>query len=96
MNAQYDSVILGGTVIGLIFTVLLVSLPFETPYQKEMRYLARQPFFRFAAYILVLLGMDWNPIVGALIFLIIVFWFYDVSLLSTVVLPKTQLRIAAS
>lgn len=77
-----DTVTLGGTVLALIFAVLLFSLSFETPYNKELRYLARQPFFRFAAYLLILMGMDWNPIVGMLTFLLIIFWFYDVHLLS--------------
>jgi len=77
-----DDVILGATVVLLVFGVLLFGLSFETPYNKELRYLARQPFFRFAAYLLVLLGMDWNPIVGMLSFLSIIFWFYDVQLLS--------------
>jgi len=77
-----DTVTLGGTVLALIFAVLLFSLSFETPYNKELRYLARQPFFRFAAYVLILMGMDWNPVVGMLTFLLIIFWFYDVHLLS--------------
>ena len=77
-----DDVILGGTVLLLVFGVLLFGLSFETPYNKELRYLARQPFFRFATYLLVLLGMDWNPIVGMLTFMLITFWFYDVHLLS--------------
>jgi hypothetical protein len=77
-----DTVTLGGTVLALIFAVLLFSLSFETPYNKELRYLARQPFFRFSAYLLILLGMDWNPVVGMLTFLLVVLWFYDVNLLS--------------
>jgi len=77
-----DTVTLGGTVLALIFAVLLFSLSFETPYNIELRYLARQPFFRFAAYLLILMGMDWNPVVGMLTFLLIIFWFYDVHLLS--------------
>jgi len=77
-----DTVTLGGTVLALIFAVLLFSLSFETPYNKELRYLARQPFFRFAAYLLILMGMDWNPVVGMLTFLLIIYWFYDVHLLS--------------
>ena len=77
-----DTVTLGGTVLALIFAVLVFSLSFETPYNKELRYLARQPFFRFAAYLLILIGMDWNPVVGLLSFLLIIFWFYDVHLLS--------------
>ena len=77
-----DTVTLGGTVLALIFAVLLFSLSFDTPYNKELRYLARQPFFRFAAYLLILMGMDWNPVVGMLTFLLIIFWFYDVHLLS--------------
>jgi hypothetical protein len=77
-----DTVTLGGTVLALIFAVLIFSLSFETPYNKELRYLARQPFFRFAAYLLILMGMDWNPVVGLLSFLLIIFWFYDVHLLS--------------
>lgn len=77
-----DTVTLGGTVLALIFAVLVFSLSFETPYNKELRYLARQPFFRFAAYLLILMGMDWNPVVGLLSFLLIIFWFYDVHLLS--------------
>ena len=77
-----DTVTLGGTVLALIFAVLVFSLSFETPYNKELRYLARQPFFRFAAYLLILIGMDWNPVVGLLSFLLIIFWFYDVHRLS--------------
>ena len=77
-----DTVTLGGTVLALIFAVLVFSLSFETPYNKELLYLARQPFFRFAAYLLILIGMDWNPVVGLLSFLLIIFWFYDVHLLS--------------
>ena len=77
-----DTVTLGGTVLALIFAVLVFSLSFETPYNKELRYLARQPYFRFAAYLLILIGMDWNPVVGLLSFLLIIFWFYDVHLLS--------------
>ena len=68
-----DTVTLGGTVLALIFAVLVFSLSFETPYNKELRYLARQPFFRFAAYLLILIGMDWNPVVGLLSFLLIIF-----------------------
>ena len=77
-----EDVILGGTVLVLIFNILLFGLSFETPYNKELRFLARQPFFRFSAYLLILLGMDWNPIVGMLTFLSIIFLFYDVQLLS--------------
>jgi uncharacterized membrane protein len=77
-----DDVILGGTVLVLVLGILLFSLSFETPYNKDLRYLARQPFFRFAAFLLILIGMDWNPVVGMLTFLSIVLWFYDVQLLS--------------
>jgi hypothetical protein len=77
-----ENIILGFTTLVLVFAVLLFSLSFETPYNKQLRYLARQPFFRFSAYLLILLGMDWNPIVGMLTFMLITFWFYDVHLLS--------------
>jgi bacteriorhodopsin len=77
-----EIILIGGTTLILIFAVLLFSLSFETPYNKQLRYLARQPFFRFSAYLLILLGMDWNPVVGMLTFLLVVLWFYDVNLLS--------------
>jgi bacteriorhodopsin len=77
-----ESALLGGVTLLLVFVVLLFSLSFQTPYNKELRFLARQPFFRFLAYLLILLGMEWNPIVGSLTFLIVIFWFYDIHLLS--------------
>ena len=77
-----ESALLGGVTLLLVFVVLLFSLSFQTPYNKELRFLARQPFFRFLANLLILLGMEWNPIVGSLTFLIVIFWFYDIHLLS--------------
>ena len=77
-----EMILVGGTSLALLFVVLLFSLSFQTPYNKELRYLARQPFFRFLAYLLVLLGMEWNPVIGSLTFLIVIFWFYDIHILS--------------
>jgi bacteriorhodopsin len=78
-----ENLLLGGTILVLVTILLFFSLSFQTPYQKELRYLARQPFFRFMAYLVILLGMDWNPIVGSLTFIGVVLWFYDINLLSS-------------
>lgn len=79
-----DTILLGVSTIALVFSVLVFSFSFQTPYRKELRFLARQPFFRLFAYFLILLGMDWHPVIGILTFLFVVFWFYDVSLLSAI------------